>query len=64
MKMVTIKINERTKNGKALLELAKKLSLENKSIIIKENQEMLSIDEIVLECRKARKKIAKKYNAE
>jgi hypothetical protein len=33
-KMVTIKINERTKNGKTLLELAKKLSIENKSIII------------------------------
>ena len=62
--MVTIKINERTKSGKVLLELAKKLSLENKSIIIQENQEMLSIDEIVVECRKARKKIAKTYNAE
>ncbi|WP_310377454.1 hypothetical protein [Flavobacterium sp.] len=62
--MVTIKINERTKNGKTLLALAKKLSLENKSIIIQENQELLSIDEIVLECRKARKTIAKTYNAE
>jgi hypothetical protein len=62
--MITIKINERTKNGKALLALATKLSLENKSIIIEDNQEMLSIDDIVLECRKARKKLAKKYNAE
>jgi hypothetical protein len=62
--MVTIKINERTKNGKELLKLAMKLALENKSIIIEENQEMLSIDEIVLECRKARKKLAKKYNAQ
>lgn len=62
--MVTIKINERTKNGKELLALATKLSLENKSIIIEENQEMLSIDDIVLECRKARKKLAKKYNAQ
>lgn len=64
MTMVTIKINERTKNGKELLALATKLSLENKSIIIEENQEMLSIDDIVLECRKARKKLAKKYNAQ
>ena len=64
MNMVTIKINERTKNGKELLKLAMKLALENKSIIIEENQEMLSIDEIVLECRKARKKLAKKYNAQ
>lgn len=62
--MVTITINERTKNGKELLELAIKLSLENKSIIIQEKQEMLSIDDIVLECRKVRKKLAKKYNAE
>ena len=62
--MVTIKINERTKNGKALLDFAKKLSLENKSIIIQEQEENMSIDELVLECRKARKKIAKIYNAE
>lgn len=62
--MVTIKINERTKNGKVLLELAKKFSLENKSIIIQENQEMLSMDEIVLECRKSRKKLAAKYNVQ
>ena len=62
--MVTIKINERTKNGKVLLELARKISLENKSIVIQDNQGMLSMDEIVLECRKARKKLAKKYNAE
>ncbi len=60
--MVTIKVNERTKNGKMLLDFANKLALENKSIIIQDGQEMLTMDEIVLECKKARKKIAKTYN--
>lgn len=60
--MVTIKVNERTKNGKSILEMAKKFSLENKSVIIQDD-EMLSIEDIVLECRKARKKIAINYNA-
>lgn len=60
--MVTIKVNERTKNGKMLLDFANKLALENKSIIIQDGREMLTMDEIVLECKKARKKIAKTYN--
>lgn len=60
--MITIKVNERSKNGKALLDIARKLSLENKSVVIQDHDEIISIDEIVSECRKARKKIAKVYN--
>ena len=62
--MITIKINERSKNGKVLLDFAKKLSINSKSIIIQEQDEIVSIDEIVLECRKSRKKIARIYNAD
>lgn len=61
--MVTIKVNDRTKAGKIFLELAKSLSKNSKAISIQEN-EMLSVDDIVVECRKARHKIAKTYNAQ
>lgn len=53
--MTTITINERTKAGKALLELAKLLSLTNKGVEI--NEESTYAPEFVEKIMKAEKNI-------
>lgn len=61
--MVTIKVKENSKQAKLFLEYIKTLSFVEfvETSLTKVN--CLSMDEIVDECKKSRKKIAKVYNA-
>jgi len=60
--MVTIKVKENSKQAKLFLEYIKTLSFVEfvETSLTKVNY--LSMDEIVDECKKSRKKIAKVYN--
>jgi hypothetical protein len=62
--MTTFTVNEKTKEGKALLSYLK--SLERLSIVKithTDDSDFPTMDDVVKESRVVRKKIAKKYNA-
>jgi len=61
--MVTIKVKENTKQAKLFIEYIKTLSFVEFIDVELANAKFPSMDEIVDECKKSRKKIAKNYNA-
>ena len=60
--MVTIKVKENSKQAKLFLEYIKTLSFVEFVETSLTNVNYPSMDEIVDECKKSRKKIAKVYN--